>query len=567
MLSFVTFDGDGIEPREFPPRHAYLHGPDELPLQADVTMSQGHVLCQYDATHSKALVVQVSLEGPEPLGLLTLPTCLLPDRANSYLLPLELARHQIMLFLNKLEDWQLTDLPPESATMRRFEEARDAFTAALVAQRSPTGQGRAGFSAEASRAAVRTLAQAVDAGEQLTLIQAERQLAERSSGKLYEDAVGHFRRVTQEGVPAGAPVVVPGGSGVVLPGPAQVGCAVSPATAGEPAQRALMGACDFVSMPMRWNDMEPREGKYSFAGTDRWIEWAVRAARVPVHAGPLVDFRASCIPDWLYIWENDYETLRDLVIEHIQAIVTRYRRTVHRWTVASGLNVNTNFKLPLESALDLTRVAVLVVRKLQPQAKVQVEIAQPWGEYHAYNKRSIPPLVYAEAMVQMGLPIDAIALRLQMGHAQPGLSTRDLLSLSALIDRYAQFEKPLAVTALGCPSAPIAPTPYQPRAGSAAEDPYEPGRWRDAWSEAQQASWLECVVATCCSKPSVQSVCWQDLADPAPGVAPPEMPFGGLLTSALAPKLALGRLAQIRQGVRTGKAALSVVEAPPRAAR
>lgn len=562
MLSFVTFEGDGIEPREFPPRHAYLHGPDELPLQADVTMSQGHVLCQFDANHSKGLVVQVALDGAEPLGLLTLPTCLLPDRQRPYLLPLELARHQIMLFLNKLEDWQLTDLSPESATMLRFEEARAGFTASLVAQRAPAAQGHAGYSDEASRAAIRTLAQAVDAGERLALIQAERQLAERASGKAHEDAAAHFRRITQESVAPGAPVVVPGGSGVVLSGPAQVGCAVGPGTTGEAAQRAVASCCDFIAMPMRWNDMEPREGKYAFTGTDRWIEWAVRTAKIPVHAGPLVDFRASCVPDWLYIWENDYETLRDLVIEHIQSIVTRYRRTVNRWTAVSGLNVNTNLKLPLESALDLTRVAVLVVRKLQPQAKVQVEIAQPWGEYHAYNRRSIPPLAYAEALVQMGLPIDAIGLRIQMGHAQPGLSTRDMLSFSALLDRYAQLEKPLAITAVGCPSAPIAPAPYQPRAGLAAEDPYEPGRWRGSWSEAQQAVWLERVVAICCGKPSVQSVCWHDLADPAPGQTPPEMPFGGLLNSAGTPKPALARLSLVRQAARSGKAPQGLFDVP-----
>lgn len=567
MLTFVVFDADGIDARHFPPRRAYLHATDELPLQADVHLKPGMVAAQHGGSHSKALVVQISIASDgnakgEGLGLLTLPTCLLPDRTQPYLLGIELARHRIMLFLNKLEDWQLSDLSPSHPTMVRFESARQTFTSALIAQRS--GETLDGYSPEADRLAVKSLAEGVEAGEQLTLIQAERQLKERASGQAYQAESARFKKLTQESPAPGAPVIVAGsGNGAILPGPAMIGCSISPTQFTEGLQRAAMSSLDFVTMPMRWQDMEPKEGKYNFTNTDRWIEWAIRVAKLPVFAGPLVDFRAPCTPDWLYIWENDYETLRDLVIEHIQSIVTRYRRTIQRWTVASGLNVNTNFKLPIEQVMDLTRVAAVLVKKLHPQAKIQVEIAQPWGEYHATNRRSIPPLIYAEAMIQMGLPVDAIGLRLQMGHAQPGLSTRDLLSLSALLDRYAHFEKPLAVTAIGAPSAPIAPTPYQPREGSAAEDPYEPGFWRGEWNEQRQASWLTNALAICASKPFVHSVSWQDLADPAPVMSPggvmvtppaPEMPFGGLISSSGQPKAALQSIAALKQAVKEGKA-------------
>jgi hypothetical protein len=564
MLSFVVFEADGIDARHFPPRRASLHGSDELPLQADVVLKPGLVSSQHPGLHSKALVVQMNLDPEtgtakgEGLGVLTLPTCLLPDREQPYLLAIELARHRIMLFLNKLEDWQLSELPLSHPTMTRFEAARQTFTSALIAQKADDGESRQGYSAKAAALAARSLAEGIEAGEQLALLQAERQVKDRASGQAYQAEAARFKKIMQETPIPGAPVVVAGsGNGAILPGPAMIGCSISPATFAEPLQRAAAASFDFVTMPMRWQDMEPKEGTYNFASTDRWIEWAIRAAKVPVFAGPLVDFRAPCVPDWLYIWENDYETLRDLVIEHIQSIVTRYRRTIQRWTVASGLNVNTNFKLPIEQVMDLTRVAVVLVKKLHPQAKVQVEIAQPWGEYHATNRRSIPPLIYAEAMIQMGLPIDAIGLRLQMGHAQPGLSTRDLLSLSALLDRYAHFEKPIAVTAIGAPSAPIAPVPYQPREGSAAEDPYEPGYWRSPWSEQRQAAWLGKVMAICASKPFVHNVCWQELADlaPVPSGQPiaPEMPFGGLVASNGQPKLALAALAALRQGLKEGK--------------
>ena len=150
-----------------------------------------------------------------------------------------------------------------------------------------------GLCPKADKSASQALALAINAGEGLSLIQADRQIKARLSGKQYADARAHLLRLTPEAPP--------------------------------------------------WVDLEPREGSYSFGPTDKWIEWAVRTAKVPVVAGPVIDFRASSTPDWLYIWENDYETLRDLVIEHMQAVVTRLRRTITRLTAASGLHVFTNF--------------------------------------------------------------------------------------------------------------------------------------------------------------------------------------------------------------------------------
>jgi hypothetical protein len=564
VLSFVVFDPDGVDAATYPPRHALLIGPDEIPMQGAVQIKAGRVEAEKSQPQAAGLLVQVpvgmgdgaaSLVGPNGLGLLSIQTCLLPEREEPYLLSIELARHRIMLFLNKLEDWGLFDLPAETACMQQFEQARQQFTAALVAQRE--GGASNGYNPHADKLAQQATTLAINAGEQLTLVNAERQLRQRLGGQGYKEAMAHLARLTPEVPAPGAPVLVPGAGHVVVSGTPQIGCAISPGQFSEPQQKAVTGACDFITMPMRWVDMEPNEGKYSFGSTDRWIEWAVRTAKMPIVGGPLIDFRPQCVPEWLFIWENDYETLRDLVFEHVQAVVTRYRRTVTRWTVCSGLHVNTNFKISFDQIMDLTRVCVLLVRKLHPTAKIQVEVAQPWGEYHASNRRSIPPYLYADAVVQAGLNLDALGLRVQMGHAEPGLSTRDLMSLSALLDKYAALEKPLAVTAVGAPSGTIAPTPYRPRAGADAEDAYEPGYWRQPWSESAQADWLTHVLAVCCAKPYVQSVCWQELSDPPPGTAPSEMPGGGLLQPNGQPKASYTRLAQFRNAARAGQSPIS----------
>lgn len=564
VQTYVVFDPEGVEAGKYPPRHALLIGPDEIPMQGSIRIRDGVVEAEKNQSQAAALLVQLPVRMPEgeggaDLGLLAVQTCLLPERPGPYLLSIELARHRIMLFLNKLEDWGLFDLSAETPCMQQFERARQAFTSALVAQREENGEGQShGFCAKADRIATGAMSLAISAGEQLTMLNAEKGLRARVSGQGYKEAHAHLSRLTPEVPPAGAPVAVPGAGHVVVAGLPQMGCAISPGQFSEPQQRAVTASCDFLTMPLRWIDMEPVEGKYAFGSTDRWIEWAVRQAKLPIVGGPLIDFRPQCTPDWLFIWENDYETLRELVFEHVQAVVTRYRRTISRWTVCSGLNVNTNFKISFDQIMDLTRLCVLLVRKLQPTAKIQVEVAQPWGEYHALNRRSIPPYLYADAVVQAGLNIDALGLRVQMGHAEPGLATRDMMGLSAMLDRFAGLERPIAISAAGAPSAPVAPRPYKPRAGADAEDPYEPGYWRQPWSEASQAEWMTHLLALACAKPYVQSVCWQDLSDPPAGSNPTEMPGGGLLQPNGQPKPAFAKWAQFRTAMRSGQSPVMI---------
>ncbi len=576
MLSFAVFDGSGPA-REWPLRKAYLFGPEEVPVQGDVYFESGVIHCEKPSQDASGLALQFQVElppgvaaraaaagkigggimkGDTGLGLLTLRTCLLPDRPEPYLLSLELARHRIMMILNKLEQWSLFDLPGDHPVLRQFESARAEFTASLVSlcHRTVTG-GVSGpdpsSMIQADAAAKRALSLAVDAGEQLSLLHAERQLKLRLEGKLFKDASERAAEAlsADRSIPDGA-AKNPDGAGVVMPGPTQIGCTVQPAVFSDALARVVGGSCDFVTVPMRWIDMEPTEGKYSFAKTDKWIEWAVRTAKLPVHAGPLIDFRDICVPEWLYIWENDYETLRELVYEHVKTIVTRYRRTVNRWTVCSGLHVNESFQMTLERMMDLTRMCALLVRKLHPTAKVQIEIAQPWGEYFARNKRSMPPKMYADMIPQAGIMVDAYALRLQMGQPSAGRSTRDLMSMVDLLDRFAELDKPLCVTAMGVPSQPIG----APGAGGAREGdvpsraPYtlvDGGSWHAPWSPEMQARWVTQAVSLVGSLPYVHSVCWQDLYDSPPAQA--EMPFGGLVSDAGSIKPAALSLAEVRK--------------------
>ena len=61
-----------------------------------------------------------------------------------------------------------------------------------------------------------------------------------------------------------------------------------------------------------WRRVEPKEQEFNWGQLDAWVEWLTKH-RVPIKAAPLVAFNEGNIPDWLYIWEHDFETVRDLV--------------------------------------------------------------------------------------------------------------------------------------------------------------------------------------------------------------------------------------------------------------
>lgn len=469
-------------------RGAYVIGKEELPVPGLIALDNGTIVCRKSITGSAAMALQVDCAGA---GLLNLRTCLLPDRDKPYQLELELARRRIMLLLNMIEEWGWSDLPADDPVMVGLNKARELFTASLTHANAPDS-------------ARESLLAALDAGEQLAVREARRALRERLKD------------------PGNRPLV---------------GVALHSDQFAEPLQKVVAGSVDFVHVPLRWSRIEPDEGRYDFSKKDRWVAWAVKTGKLPVSAGPVIDLSPRACPAWLHVWNHDYETMREFAYEHAKRVVTRYRRTVNRWVIAGSINVNNGFTLSIEQMVDLTRVAVLTVRKLQPSAQVFIEISEPFGEHASGNPQSVAPLLFAELVLGSGVQTDGFALRVQMGGPGGGREARDMLELSHLLDTYAEFDKPIHISALGCPSGPVG-------------NGEDPGHWRSAWSPEVQVSWMEHAMLIALSKPLVKSVCWQSLFDTPDG---PEMPLGGLITTDGRAKPALKRLGEITLGLRAGK--------------
>ena len=496
MLKFRVFDND--KPAQaFAIRNAYLIGSDGGAMRATIVFADGQIVCDTRENGVAALALQLPVGD---CGALTVQTCLLQGRDEPYLLGVELARHRLMTVYNKSEDWGMFDIEPEHPVSRRVDLARKLFIEALGLQRE--------HPVKADKLARDSLVAAIDGSEELALAHADLLLNRRkSTGALPQHMFG---------------------------------CGVALEQTDARLRNGVLSHFDFLSLPTPWKTLAPAEGEYRWDLMADWVSWA-DDNEVPVIAGPIVSFEPSNLPDWLYIWEHDYETVRDMVYEHIERVVGQFKDSITFWNVVSGLHVNSHFTVAFDQLMDLTRMATMVVKKVQPEAKVFVEITQPFGEYYGANQRSIPPMMYADLMLQGAINFDGLILKLVMGQALPGQYTRDLMQISTLLDQFAAFGRPVHLT-MAVPSAPVTQEMISvAHAGSAGDA--QCGFWRRPWSPMVQGHWVEAMLHVALSKPFVEAVNWCDLCD-HPEIA---LPLGGLVSEDLQPKDGYRRMAALRR--------------------
>ncbi len=502
MLRFEVYVGDALA-KNIDLAGAYLFGSDGIPVRADLTFANGQITCVKRVAGASGLAIMWEAGSS---GRFLLPTTRLPDRGRLYNLNVELARAQMMRIAQKREDWGLFDYPDAEKLNREFDEIRAVFIRSLQA---PTP-------AEASLLANEALAGGVTLGEKMALFHADVLLGRR-------------KNVSVSGMSGG------------------FGCRVDLLSTKEEYAARLRDNFDFIHIPTPWKLTEPKERQHQYGQIDTWVNWAVRT-RKPIHAGPLLSFEPEKIPEWLFIWEHDYEALRDLIYEHIQRIVTRYEKQVRMWTVVSGLHAYNSFNFSFEQLMELTRMSCLLVKKLSPRSQVMIELVMPWGEYYARNNRTIPPLLYADMAVQGGVKFDAFGLQLYMGVPVDGYYVRDLMQASSLLDEFVSFSKPLHITGYQAPSD-IMPDAWDAWGGR--ESIPKAGCWHAPWSQRLQAEWLQAFSRISMSKPYVETLCWRDLADYEGHF----IPHGGLCKNNLEPKLSFKELRALRSTIAAGAAA------------
>jgi hypothetical protein len=245
----------------------------------------------------------------------------------------------------------------------------------------------------------------------------------------------------------------------------------------------------------------------------------------------------------MFIWEHDFDSLREMAYEYVQKVVHRYRRQISVWNVVSGLHTNSAFTLSFEQIIELTRLLVAQVKTIQPSARTLVSVTQPYGEYHARGATSVPPMLYAEMVAQAGINFEAFGLEIEQGVPARGGYTRDIFQLSCLLDRFSTIGRQVFLTSVGTAGR------HTPDPGDRSEgklDPANAGRWKRPWDSQLQAEWIDTIYKLALSKPFIESVAWGNLTD-----SNSTLPAGGLLDDMLKPKPAFQKLLEIREGFAT----------------
>jgi hypothetical protein len=499
MLSFAVYTAGKLAER-VNVSGAYVIGSDDVPLRAEVTAKDGIIHCKKRTPGPAALVVLWKV--PEVGEILT-ETVRLLERDKPYILQVELARGRLMRIAQKVEEWGLLDYEGTEPIIAQVRDARELLIEALKAE-TP---------AEMAATADRALALAVQAGEALARFHADVFLTRRKQ-------IGGFpKRV--------------------------LGCSIDLEKSTEIIHKRLVGSFDFVTVPVVWRDIEPTEQTFNWKPLDAWVE-VLTKQRLPIKGSTLLSFHEKNVPDWLYIWEHDFDTIRDLAFEHVRRVINRYGQYIQVWDVISGIHATNCFTFNFEQLMELTRMAAALTKQASPRSTAIVNLVAPWGEYYARNQRTIPPLLYADMAIQSGVNFDAFGLQFYFGPGTDGMFVRDMFQISSMIDAFGRLGKPLHITAVQVPSA----VSSKPKADQDTERPgSDGGSWRGPWNEEIQSEWLEQFFSIALSKPFVDTVSWRGLTDNESQ----EVPYGGLLSSGMAPKAAYDRLMQLRADIRGGK--------------
>jgi hypothetical protein len=277
--------------------------------------------------------------------------------------------------------------------------------------------------------------------------------------------------------------------------------------------------------------VEAVEGHYDWSVCDTQIEWC-RANNMHIVAGPLLPFDAHALPDWLTLWEGDFDNLLLFFSDYIRTVVNRYQGKVDMWQCAGRVNTGEILSLSEEEKLQLVASTIDIVRSIDANTPVFVSFDQPWAEYSSRREVDFPPLHFADALIRSDLGLSGIILELNIGYYPGGTLPRNPLEFSRQLDAWSMWGLPLWVS-ICAPSLCDA----DPMANQEVKVP--PGSWTPAAQQALVARYVPMML----SKTSVQGVIWNQLHDNQPH----DFPYGGLFDLRRRAKPALLTLASLRR--------------------
>jgi hypothetical protein len=472
QFHFLVPDTSQLSPQAL--QRAYVCGRDYLPFVSRITTGPGGELT-VDREEDESGTFNI-LWPTAGHGTLLLSTATLVERPEPYLLPLELARGTLHRLRNFLADWQASGLSVPEAVNKSLEESLQCFVQAVAGQRAAAASGAmANKSIDAALSGIDDIASA--------LVEQSRRLRQQQASKILPLFAGRL----MDAVPDGA------------------------------LSTAFAAAFNTAAVPFSWPKVEADEGRQNWAMTDAQLQWC-QSHNLRICGGPLLELRRSSLPDWIYLWEGDFDNLLMVAGDYIRAVVMRYRGKVHFWNAAGRVITGEALGLEDEQKLRLAVRAVEVIRSLDPQTPVIVSLDQPWAESMCRRDTELNPLQFADALVRSDLGLAGIGMEINLGVTAQATLRRDLLEFNNQLDMWSSLGLPLLVS-IAVPSA------------------------GNDFTLQMQQKWVDAYVPMLLARPTVQAIIWNQLLD----AEADDFPHTGIVDGQRNLKPAFSSLAALRR--------------------
>jgi len=468
-------------------RVAYIAGIDRVAWPVRTSLDGDQLVLERSVSDAGNLHIPWKVEGH---GLVTLSTASLAERAQPYQLPLELARGLIGQIRDQLSEWRISGLQIPKATEEKISEAMGHLRLSATSQENPPA------SADSAELAIRA---GLDASDTLVAEYVEQSMSAHSGG-------------------GEKPTILFGGR-------------LDSSTPDEPIAGQFLSAFNAAMVPLSWRELEASEGHYDWAPCDEQFQWC-RAKGLKTCSGPLLHLDAASLPDWLYLWEGDFDEILAFVSEFVTATVKHCRGKVGVWQCAAGLNTSDLLSLSEEEKLRLAARVIELVTELDPDTPAVLCLDGPWAEYMSNRDVDFPPLYFADALVRAGLNLSGLMLSIDFGYHPGGTLPRGPLEFSRQLDYWGIFGLPLLIS-VSAPSGDREDALARNRVSLSLSD----------WTPASQQAWAARYVPLMLAKPYVQGIFWNQLTDSHPH----SFPHGGLFDQADVAKPVLNALRDIGQ--------------------
>jgi Glycosyl hydrolase family 10 len=459
---------------------AYITGLDRTPGQVGVELRNGLMSCHRDTTESGRLFVPWPIEG---YGTPIIGTATLADRPVPYTLPVELARGKLNDIRNQLADWTQMGLRSTPELEHILAEARHAFI------RSATSTDRIDECSEAAQLCLQLSSRAGDL------------LLEAYTAQIFQSRLAASSRL-----------------------PTHLGCFLEGHPQKLPASMDWPATFNACQLSVRWNQIEPSEGQYRWDILDAQLAWCKRN-NLTIEAGPLIEFRQGALPDWIWLWSGDAETIGGLVADFVRQAVQRYRGKIPLWHVVHRAASSEILGLTEEEQIRIAARAVQVARQGDPSAQLSIGVDRPWAEWMGSSHFQLGPLHLCDYLLRADLGLSGVALEVAPGFSPPGSHLRDLFEFSKLLDLFSLLNVPLSVW-MALPSADGRDANADPNVR------IESSQWPAAIDESVQATWGSKWLALAVAKPFVRTIQWLQASDAVPHL----YPHAGLLRPDHTPK-------------------------------